>query len=105
MLADRRTKIVATIGPATQSKENLRKCIMSGMNVARLNFSHGEHAEHAHVITMLRELAQQTAKPLAILQDLSGPIAAYGKSVLPIRYLSHSLAAPRPSLIAHTTRL
>ncbi|MES2856116.1 MAG: pyruvate kinase [Bdellovibrionota bacterium] len=73
MLADRRTKIVATIGPATKSKENLRKAIMSGMNVARLNFSHGTHEEHLQVITYLRELSAELGAPVTILQDLQGP--------------------------------
>lgn len=79
MLADRRTKIVATIGPATQSRENLRKAIMSGMNVARLNFSHGEHATHLEVIKNLRELSTELGAPVTILQDLQGPKIRVGK--------------------------
>lgn len=79
MLADRRTKIVATIGPATQSKENLRKCIMSGMNVARLNFSHGTHEDHLKVIKNLRELSAELSAPVTILQDLQGPKIRVGR--------------------------
>ena len=79
MLADRRTKIVATIGPATMSKENLRKAIMSGMNVARLNFSHGTHADHLSVIKNLRELSVELSAPVTILQDLQGPKIRVGR--------------------------
>lgn len=79
MLADRRTKIVATIGPATKSKANLRKAIMSGMNVARLNFSHGTHEDHLQVIKDLRELSAELSAPVTILQDLQGPKIRVGR--------------------------
>ncbi len=73
MLANRRAKIVATIGPASQSRENLKKCLQAGMNVARLNFSHGTQNEHQQVIKNLRELSEEMQAPLSILQDLQGP--------------------------------
>ncbi|MCB0357052.1 MAG: pyruvate kinase, partial [Bdellovibrionales bacterium] len=73
MLADRRAKIVATIGPATSSKENLKKAIEAGMNVARLNFSHGQHQDHLQVIQNIRELSRELKAPVTILQDLQGP--------------------------------
>lgn len=79
MLADRRTKIVATIGPATRSRENLKRAIMSGMNVARLNFSHGTHEDHLAVIKNLRELSAELAAPVTILQDLQGPKIRVGR--------------------------
>lgn len=79
MLADRRVKIVATIGPATQSEENLEKAIRSGMNVARLNFSHGTHADHLNVIQSIRKLSQKLNAPVTILQDLQGPKIRVGK--------------------------
>ncbi len=79
MLADRRTKIVATIGPATNSRENLKKLILAGMNVARLNFSHGNHADHLKVIENLRSLSEELKAPLTILQDLQGPKIRVGK--------------------------
>ena len=79
MLADRRTKIVATIGPATKSRANLRKAILNGMNVARLNFSHGTHADHLDVIKDLRELSDELHAPLTILQDLQGPKIRVGR--------------------------
>jgi pyruvate kinase len=72
-LATRRTKIVCTIGPATNTPERLAQLIEAGMDVARLNFSHGTHAEHAAVIAALRAASQQLDRPIAILQDLQGP--------------------------------
>jgi len=79
MFADRRTKIVATIGPATKSRENLKKAVMSGMNVARLNFSHGSHEDHLQVIRDLRELSSELHAPVTILQDLQGPKIRVGR--------------------------
>ncbi|MCB0391103.1 MAG: pyruvate kinase [Bdellovibrionales bacterium] len=73
MLADRRAKIVATIGPSTNSKENLKKAIEAGMNVARLNFSHGKHEDHLQVIKYIREISRELKAPVTILQDLQGP--------------------------------
>ncbi len=78
-IADRRAKIVATIGPATQSEEALEKALMSGMNVARLNFSHGSHEDHLKVIQRLRSLSQKLRAPIALLQDLQGPKVRVGK--------------------------
>ena len=69
----RRTKIVATIGPVSSSPEVMRQLIRAGMDVARLNFSHGSHEEHARQITTLRALAQELDTPVTILQDLQGP--------------------------------
>ena len=68
-----RTKIVCTIGPATRSPDILEKMIRTGMNVARLNFSHGSHEEHAQVISTVRSIADRLKHPVAILQDLAGP--------------------------------
>ncbi|KHD87335.1 MAG: hypothetical protein OM95_15060 [Bdellovibrio sp. ArHS] len=79
MLADRRAKIVATIGPATRDEKNLEKAIKAGMNVARLNFSHGSHEDHLKVIHSLRKLSQELRAPVAILQDLQGPKIRVGK--------------------------
>ncbi len=69
----RKTKIVCTIGPSSDSPEVLRELITGGMNVARLNFSHGTHADHGEKIRLIRELSEQLGKPVAILQDLAGP--------------------------------
>ncbi|MFH1078368.1 MAG: pyruvate kinase [Patescibacteria group bacterium] len=71
--AKKRTKIVCTIGPASSSEENIRDLLKEGMNVARLNFSHGTHEEHAEIITRLRAVAEKMDAPLAIMQDLQGP--------------------------------
>jgi pyruvate kinase len=69
----RRTKIVCTIGPASESVETLVKLIEAGMNVARLNFSHGDYQEHGARIKNIREAAEKTGKTVAILLDTKGP--------------------------------
>jgi pyruvate kinase len=79
MLAERRAKIVATIGPSTSSREDLKKAIQSGMNVARLNFSHGKHEEHLKVLKSIRELSIELQAPVSILQDLQGPKVRVGR--------------------------
>ncbi|HAW51204.1 MAG TPA: pyruvate kinase [Flavobacteriales bacterium] len=74
-----RTKIVATIGPSTQSKENLNKIIQAGVNVCRINFSHGGHEEYAQVIRNIREINEEQDKSVAILADLQGPKIRIGE--------------------------
>ena len=69
----RKTKIVCTIGPASESPEMLEKLITAGMNVARLNFSHGDHEEHAIRIASIRDAAERMKKPVGILLDTKGP--------------------------------
>lgn len=69
----KRTKIVATIGPASGTPEMLRALVEAGLNVCRLNFSHGTHEEHAGYIKMIRRLAKELREPLTVLQDLQGP--------------------------------
>lgn len=78
-IADRRTKIVCTIGPASSSPEMLEKLLLAGLNVARLNFSHGTHEDHFKVLTTLRELSRKHHAPITILQDLQGPKIRIGK--------------------------
>ena len=78
-----KTKIVCTIGPASESPETIRELIQAGMNVARLNFSHGDHAEHAARIRIIRDAAKELGKPVAILQDLCGPKIRTGKVAEP----------------------
>jgi len=73
MQRKRRTKIVCTIGPATRSKTMIEALIRAGMDVARLNFSHGLREEHGEVIRTVREISRRLDRPIAILQDLSGP--------------------------------
>ena len=67
------TKIVGTIGPASESVETLIQLIHAGMNVARLNFSHGNHQEHLNRILSIREASKQTNMPVAIMLDTKGP--------------------------------
>ena len=69
----RRTKIVATIGPASRDPEVLVRMVAAGMDVARLNFSHGSHADHHEVAGLVRAASQRAGRPVAILQDLPGP--------------------------------
>lgn len=69
----KKTKIVATIGPASESEEKLREIITAGLNVARLNFSHGTQEDHKVRIKRIRALSEELGKPVAILQDLQGP--------------------------------
>jgi pyruvate kinase len=68
-----KTKIVCTIGPASQNKDVLSGMIREGMNVARLNFSHGTHEAHAEVIENIRFASEEERTPVAVLQDLCGP--------------------------------
>src|SRR5699024_8952133 len=69
----KKTKIVCTIGPASESKEILTTLIKEGMDVARLNFSHGNYEEHAERIINIRETAKKMNKTIGILLDLQGP--------------------------------
>ncbi|MDX1976032.1 MAG: pyruvate kinase [Pseudanabaenaceae cyanobacterium bins.68] len=75
----RRTKIVATIGPATSSPEVLRALIEAGATTLRLNFSHGTHADHHRNICTIRQISLELNKPVGILQDLQGPKIRLGK--------------------------
>ena len=75
----KKTKIVATIGPATESEEMLTKMLKAGMNVMRLNFSHGDFAEHQNRVNNLRSVMKKTGMKAAILQDLSGPKIRLGE--------------------------
>lgn len=69
----RRTKIVCTVGPASSTDDVLSSMIKAGMNVARLNFSHGDHPSHGKLIKSIRSFASKYGEPVAILQDLCGP--------------------------------
>ena len=75
----RKAKIVCTIGPASESEAMLERLIKAGMNVARLNFSHGTHQEHLRKIKRIRKVARRLDAPVAILQDLQGPKIRIGK--------------------------
>ncbi|HID65185.1 MAG TPA: pyruvate kinase, partial [Anaerolineae bacterium] len=75
----RRTKIVCTLGPASQSEETMREMIRAGMDVARINFSHGSHEIHARNIALVRRLAREEGQVLAVLCDLQGPKLRVGE--------------------------
>ncbi len=77
----KRTKIVATIGPASRDLATLRALIIAGVNVVRLNFSHGTHAEHAAVIADVRAIAAELHTYVAVLQDLPGPKVRTGNYI------------------------
>ncbi len=74
-----KTKIIATIGPSSNSKPVLKKMISAGMNVARLNFSHGSYEDHGDAIKCIRSLSREMNKPVAIVADLQGPKIRTGK--------------------------
>jgi pyruvate kinase len=75
----RRTKIVCTLGPASDTKEKIVALVDAGMSCARLNFSHGDHASHAKTATLVREAAREARRPLAILADMQGPKMRIGR--------------------------
>ncbi len=75
----KRTKIVATVGPASDDSKILEKLVLAGVDVFRLNFSHGDHASHLENIKKIKEIRKKLNRPVAILQDLSGPKIRLGK--------------------------
>ncbi|MGB5933001.1 MAG: pyruvate kinase, partial [Anaerolineae bacterium] len=112
-----RTKIVCTIGPASEDEETLRGMIHAGMDVARLNFSHGDHRGHALRIATVRRLAQEMNRAIAIIQDLQGPKIRLGEitagsvelvpdselilTLEPVPGSPRELHLPCPELMAH----
>lgn len=81
----RKAKIVATIGPASQDEDLLEKLIEAGMNVARMNFSHGTHEEHARRIALIRKVSEKLGRSVGVLQDLQGPKIRVGQLDEPIQ--------------------
>jgi pyruvate kinase len=79
-----RTKIVCTLGPASSSREVIRDLMEAGLDVARVNFSHGTHAQHAATVRTVREVAEELGRPVAILGDLQGPRIRIGDLAEPI---------------------
>ena len=79
MNPQRRAKIVATIGPATDTEESLEALLAAGVDVVRLNFSHGTHTEHARRLGMVRKIAERLRRPIAVMLDLQGPKIRTGK--------------------------
>jgi pyruvate kinase len=100
-----RTKIVATLGPASNSPEILKQMVRAGMSVARLNFSHGSYDDHARTVTLLRSVSAEFDTPITLLQDLQGPKIRVGQlpngeinlmentsfTLVPINEFSHEL--------------
>src|SRR5262245_19643075 len=78
-LLRRRTKIVATVGPSSRSPEMLTQLVWAGVNVFRLNCSHGSHPEHREGYERVRSVAAEVGEPIAVLADLSGPKVRVGK--------------------------
>jgi pyruvate kinase len=103
----RKAKIVCTIGPASSSESALRDLMRAGMDVARLNFSHGTHEEHARMIERLRKVADKERRTICILQDLQGPKIRTGrlKYRTPIALKTGSRLAITPRDIAGTAAL
>src|SRR5215472_10288604 len=79
VLPGHKTKIVATIGPASESPDTLARLIRAGLDVARLNFSHGSPAKHAEVIQHIRDASREAGRRVAIMADLPGPKLRLGK--------------------------
>ena len=75
----KRTKIIATYGPATKDYDSVYDLIVAGANGIRLNFSHGNHEDHARAIKLVRKASNEIGKPVAIIQDLQGPKIRLGE--------------------------
>ena len=84
MALDRRTKIVATLGPSTDSPERLRALVAAGVDAVRFNLSHGSHDEHSHRAWLVREIAAEVGRPVALIADLQGPKLRIGDLPEPI---------------------
>ena len=69
----RKTKIVCTLGPASEKEEVFKELVLAGLNVARLNFSHGSHEEHGKRIDTVKKVREELDKPIAIMLDTKGP--------------------------------
>lgn len=78
-ILQKKTKIVATIGPASRDEKVLLAMVENGLNIIRMNFSHGSHENHADTVKLVRKVEKRSKKPLAILQDLSGPKIRIGE--------------------------
>src|SRR5438132_3944604 len=84
MAAERRTKIVATLGPASDSRERLRALIEAGVDAVRFNLSHATHEEHSERAWLVREIASELGRPVALIADLQGPKLRIGELDEPV---------------------
>ena len=98
-VAERRAKIICTLGPSSNSEAMIRELLCAGMDVARLNFSHGTHEEHARVIERVRRAAEKEDRTVCILQDLQGPKMRTGRlkyrTPVALKTGSHVTITPR----------
>ncbi len=95
----RHAKIVCTLGPASNTPEVIEEMILAGMNVARLNFSHGTHEDHRQTYEMVRHLSQKLGRPVAILQDLQGPkirVGTFEEGSIPLHKGDPFIITTRP---------
>lgn len=79
MTADKKAKILATLGPATRSRDDIRALVEAGANLFRLNFSHGDYADHAQRFAWVREVEAELNYPIGVLMDLQGPKLRVGR--------------------------
>ena len=96
-----RTKIVCTLGPASSTREALRSLVDAGLDVARINFSHSTHEQHAATIALIRAVAEETGRPIAILGDLQGPRIRIGDLPAPRDLADGSDVVLAPEAHAH----
>jgi pyruvate kinase len=92
----RRTKIVCTLGPASSSRERIRALMEAGMDVARINFSHGRHEGHGATIATVREVAEEIGRPVAVMADLQGPKIRVGVLPEPIELEANQVVVFAP---------
>ncbi|MGM0597319.1 MAG: pyruvate kinase [Myxococcota bacterium] len=90
MISLRKTKIVTTLGPAVASKEAVSNLVLAGMNVARINFSHGDHEQHRFFFDLVKECAAELNRPVAVMGDLSGPKIRTEKMNKPVKLIRGS---------------
>ena len=103
----RRAKIVATLGPVSNNEATFRQLVRAGLDVARLNFSHGTHQEKLKLIEMVREVAREGEKPICILGDLQGPKIRTGKleNRMPVQLVAGQNLTITPREVAGTASL
>src|SRR5580658_7867141 len=103
----RRAKIVATLGPSSSTPEVFRNLVRAGVDVARLNFSHGTHAQKAELIQMVRTVSRAEQKPICILADLQGPKIRTGKlkDHVPVQLVAGELFTITPRAVEGTAQM
>ena len=92
----KRTKVVATMGPAVSTPETVTRLVRAGMDIARINMSHGDHERHRRGIGMVRRASRATGRPVAILADLQGPRLRLGRLASPVRLRDGAIVTIAP---------